>query len=103
MQLDTIQQDIATLPPEAQQIIFDLVSILKKRHIPPKIDNPNEKALEQNPNQDDWSDFIGCIEAEPDLSRNKSSFLEAASEFVGCLEGGSRDLVTNNSDLAPFQ
>jgi len=32
MQLDTIQQEIAILPPDAQQIIFDLVSILKKRY-----------------------------------------------------------------------
>ncbi|MDJ0731401.1 MAG: hypothetical protein QNJ33_15565 [Crocosphaera sp.] len=32
MNLETIQQEIATLPPDAQQIIFDLVEVLKKRY-----------------------------------------------------------------------
>jgi hypothetical protein len=39
------------------------------------MDNPHEEALEPTPNQDDWSDFIGCIEAEPDLSRNYKTYL----------------------------
>ena len=30
--LDTIKQDIASLPPDAQQIIFDLVELLKKSY-----------------------------------------------------------------------
>ena len=29
MNLDTIQQDIASLPPDAQQIIVELVEVLK--------------------------------------------------------------------------
>lgn len=73
MQLDTIQQEIATLPPDAQQIIFDLVSILKKRYSNQNIDNPEPQP--QTRNQDDWSDFIGCVEAEPDLSRNYKTYL----------------------------
>ena len=32
MNLDTIQQEIAALPPDAQQIIFDLIEVLKKRY-----------------------------------------------------------------------
>jgi hypothetical protein len=33
MNLDTIQQDIASLPPDAQQIIVELVEVLKKRYL----------------------------------------------------------------------
>jgi hypothetical protein len=33
MNLDTIQQDIASLPPDAQQIIIVLVEVLKKRYL----------------------------------------------------------------------
>ena len=33
MNLNTIQQDIASLPPDAQQIIVELVEVLKKRYI----------------------------------------------------------------------
>jgi mRNA-degrading endonuclease RelE of RelBE toxin-antitoxin system len=33
MNLDTIQQDIASLPPDAQQIIVELVKVLKKRYL----------------------------------------------------------------------
>lgn len=68
MNLNTIQQEIATLPPDAQQVIFDLVSVLKKRYISSQIVTPESKS--QN-----WSDFIGCIEAEPDLSINYKAYL----------------------------
>jgi len=74
MNIDTIKQDIAALPPDAQQIIFDLVDVLKKRYI----SNQQETiASDQNQvgNLEDWSDFIGCIAAEPDLSRNYKSYL----------------------------
>lgn len=33
MNLDTIQQDIASLPPHAQKIIVELVELLKKRYL----------------------------------------------------------------------
>jgi hypothetical protein len=46
------------------------------------MDNPHEEALEPTPNQDDWSDFIGCIEAEPDLSRNYKTYLIPNSDEV---------------------
>lgn len=68
LKLDTIQKEIAELPPDAQQIIFDLVDVLKKRCFP----NP-QKLLETTVN--DWSDFIGCIDAEADLSRNYKAYL----------------------------
>ncbi len=64
--LDTIQQEIAALPPDTQQIIFDLVGILKKRYF----DNQQKESKIEN-----WSDFIDSIEAEPDLSRNYKTYL----------------------------
>ena len=68
MNLETIQQEIAALPPDAQEIIFDLVEVLKKRyHRDKKEDSTNWV--------EDWSDFIGCLEAEPDLSRNYKTYL----------------------------
>jgi len=65
LKLDTIQTDIAALPAVAQQIVFDLVDILKKRYL----QVPSENKVQ------DWSDFIGCMEAEPDLSRNHKTYL----------------------------
>lgn len=68
LKLDTIQKEIAALPPDAQQIIFDLVDILKKRYLP----NPqiiSETII------NDWSDFIGCMDAESDLSINYKIYL----------------------------
>lgn len=35
-------------------------------------------------------------------AENKSSFLEAASEFVGCLEGGPGDLATHKKHREGF-
>ena len=66
--LETIEEDIASLPPDAQQTILELVDILKKRYSP----NPQEM---KEQGTEDWSDFIGCIEAEPDLSQNYKTYL----------------------------
>ena len=68
LKLETIQKEIAELPPDAQQIIFDLVDVLKKRYFS-NLQKPLEKKTQ------DWSDFIGCMEAEPDLSRNYKTYL----------------------------
>ena len=66
--LDTIQQEIASLPLDAQKTILELVDVLKKQYSP----NPQEIREQTTEN---WSDFIGCIEAEPDLSRNYKTYL----------------------------
>jgi hypothetical protein len=66
--LDTIQQEIASLPLDAQKTILELVKVLKKQYSP----NPQEIREQTTEN---WSDFIGCIEAEPDLSRNYKTYL----------------------------
>ena len=69
MNLDTIQQDIASLTPDAQQIIVELVEVLKKRYL------QNQQKSSENSLQY-WSDFIGCIEAETDLSKNHKNYLD---------------------------
>jgi hypothetical protein len=67
--LERIQQDIASLPPDTQQVIFDLVEVLKKRYF--------TEVIETSENQlEDWSDFIGCMSAESDLSRNYKTYLK---------------------------
>jgi hypothetical protein len=68
LKLDTIQQEIASLPLDAQKTILELVEVLKKQYSP----NPQEIREQTTEN---WSDFIGCIEAEPDLSRNYKTYL----------------------------
>ncbi|WP_408648809.1 hypothetical protein [Tumidithrix elongata] len=73
MNLNTIQQEISELPLEAQQVIFDLVSILKNRYL-----HDQKKKLESK--SQNWSDFIGCMEAEPDLSRNYKTYLSKELE-----------------------
>ena len=62
MNLDTIQQDIASLPPDAQQII----EVLKKRYL----QNQHESS------ENSLADLIGCIEAETDLSKNYKNYLD---------------------------
>ena len=66
--LETIEEDIASLPLDAQQTILELVDILKKRY-----SLKQQEMKEQG--TEDWSDFIGCIEAEPDLSQNYKTYL----------------------------
>jgi hypothetical protein len=66
--LDTIQQDIASLPLDAQKTIFELVDVLKKRY------SLNQQKMGEQTTEN-WSDFIGCIEAEPDLSQNYKTYL----------------------------
>ena len=66
--LDTIQQEIASLPLDAQKTILELVDVLKKQYST----NPQEIREQTTEN---WPDFIGCIEAEPDLSQNYKTYL----------------------------
>ena len=73
MNIDTIEQEVAALPPDAQQIIFDLVDVLKKRYLSTRQEAP-ESNQNQADNIQDWSDFIGCVAAEPDLSRNYKTY-----------------------------
>jgi hypothetical protein len=66
--LETIQEDIASLPLDAQQTILKLVDILKKRY------SLKQQEMKKQ-GTEDWSDFIGFIEAKPDLSQNYKTYL----------------------------
>jgi len=69
--LEQIQQDVSKLPEEAQILVTDFIESLKKRYsVTEKSEiNPNNKA-------EDWADFIGCMEAESDLSENYKTYLK---------------------------
>jgi hypothetical protein len=75
--IEQIQNDIQTLPAEAQDLLIDFIQILKKRYPETKTENT-------------------------DLSLESKSFLEDAQEFIGCLEGGPGDLATNKKYLEGF-
>lgn len=64
--LPQVQQDIAALPPEAQQIIFDLVDVLKNRYQTQK-STPAQSSINTYQQFLD-SGLIGCIEIEENLS-----------------------------------
>jgi hypothetical protein len=71
--LEQIQQDINELPEEAQTLLMDFIDLLKNRYSSPK--NQESKKEASDIKIEDWSDFIGCVEAEPDLSRNYKTYL----------------------------
>ncbi|MEI6429909.1 MAG: hypothetical protein WCO45_16230 [Pseudanabaena sp. ELA607] len=80
--LNTIQQDIVELTPEAQQIIFNLIDLLKTN---PK---PNQQSNPVIPNQDK-SDFIPSHtqvhpQPTPQLKSTYQKFVE--SGLIGCVE-----------------
>lgn len=74
--LEQLQQDIQTLSEAERQLLIDFIQLLKRSHT---ISSTNNLSAE-----------------------NKSSFLEVASEFVGCLEGGPGDLATNKKHMEGF-
>ncbi|MDR9405082.1 MAG: DUF2281 domain-containing protein [Halothece sp. Uz-M2-17] len=68
--LEQLNQEIQELPEEAQDLLIDFIQILKKRY------------------------REGLVEQE-----KRTSFLEDAAEFAGCVEGGPSDLATNKEYL----
>ena len=68
IKIEQISQDIDNLPEEAQSLLIDFIQLLKKRYF------PTPKDVLSNPIED-WSDFIGSVEAEPDLSSNYKNYL----------------------------
>lgn len=68
IKLEQISEDIDNLPEEAQGLLIDFIQLLKKRYFPDQKEVAESKI-------EDWSDFIGCVEAEPDLSRNYKTYL----------------------------
>ncbi len=71
--IEQIQRDINELPEEAQSLIVDFIKLLKKRYSSPECQDIQKEDSESQ--IENWSDFIGCIEAESDLSRNYKTYL----------------------------
>jgi len=74
--LEQLQQDIQTLSEAERQLLIDFIQLLKRSHTVTPTDNR--------------------------FTESQPSFLEEASEFVGCLEGGSGDLATNKKHMEGF-
>lgn len=75
IEIEQIQRDIENLPEEAQLLLIDFIELLKKRY---SVNTKQEITSDTNLDNkaEDWSDFIGCMEAEPDLSRNYKTYLK---------------------------
>jgi hypothetical protein len=76
--IEQIQNDIQTLPPEAQDLLIDFIQLLKKRYPGTKTENI-------------------------DVSPESRSFLEDAHEFIGCLEGGPGDVATKMEKFGDWE
>jgi len=72
--LEQIQQDLQALSEPEQQLLYDFIQLLKKNHAVPPLAS----------------------------STVRPSFLDEASEFVGCLEGGAGDLATSKWYMQGF-
>jgi hypothetical protein len=100
--LEQIQLDVSNLPEEAQMLVTDLIESLKQRYsVGEKQEAKSEETLydkfeasgligfcsveedlsttsdiNMNNKAEDWADFIGCMEAESDLSENYKTYLK---------------------------
>lgn len=76
--LEQLQQDIQSLPEEAQTLLVDFVEILKNRYLKPISDSsPSEDSPYQ---QFQESGFIGCVSLDEDLS---TTYKQVLSEKWG--------------------
>ncbi len=67
-----IHQEIDRLPEQALDQVFQIIQQIN----PPNLAEKSEEILSNV--EDDWSDFIGCVEGGPgDLATNK---------LIGCVE-----------------
>ncbi|MEM9907409.1 MAG: hypothetical protein AAF921_20545 [Cyanobacteria bacterium P01_D01_bin.44] len=81
--LEKIQQDLQILPQEALNLVYQFIQLLKKgsqstqsTQTPPPSSAPTTSA----PDAADWSDLIGCVSAEEDLSVNYKAYLAEGLE-----------------------
>jgi hypothetical protein len=72
--LEQIQQDIQALPEDALNLLAQFIQLLKRGHQLAPQNSPDAKST-LAPDPTDWSDFIGCMEAEEDLSVNYKAYL----------------------------
>ena len=70
--LDQLQQDIQSLPEEAQTLLVDFVEMLKHRYRRSR----SAASLDSSPYQQfQESGFIGCVSIEEDLSTSYKNVL----------------------------
>ena len=72
--LEQIQQDIQALPQEALNVLYQFIQLLKNLNSAPPENSP-AAAPPASAEATDWSDFIGCVSAEEDLSVNYKTYL----------------------------
>jgi hypothetical protein len=71
--LEQIQQDLKILPPEALNLVYQFIQILKKGSQVSR--SPQARPSSASDDAVDWSDFIGAASAEEDLSVNYKAYL----------------------------
>jgi len=77
--LEQIQRDLQTLPQDALDLLAQFIQLLKKSQTATQ-DHISASKLSLASDATDWSDFIGCIEAEEDLSVNYKTYLSEGLE-----------------------
>jgi protein-arginine kinase activator protein McsA len=80
--LNTIQKDTAELLPDEQQIVFDLINLLRKRS------RQNQSTNSVNPNQDISSIITNNTQVSPTaVHQAKSTYQKfVESGLIGCVE-----------------
>lgn len=77
--LEQVQADIQTLSPEALDAVYRFIQTLKTANV--DIENhSSSQTLTASETATDWSDLIGSISAEEDLSVNHKKYLAEALE-----------------------
>ena len=82
--LEQIQQDIQALPQQALNVLYQFIQLLKNLNSAPTENSP-AAASHTGAEATDWSDFIGCVSAEADLSVNYKTYLAEVVISTDCL------------------
>lgn len=80
--LNTVQQDIAELTPEAQQIIFNLIDLLKNQPKPNQQSNP----VISNQDKSDFIPFRTQVHQQPTPEAKSTYQKFVESGLIGCVE-----------------
>ncbi|MDB9526141.1 DUF2281 domain-containing protein [Oscillatoria sp. CS-180] len=81
--LEQIQQDLQILPQEALNLVYQFIQLLKKGDQIPQITQASQSfsaPITLASDTADWSDLIGCVSAEEDLSINYKTYLAEGLE-----------------------
>ena len=76
--LEKIQQELKILPQEALGLVYQFIQLLKKTSQTPQNNQVSQSFSPPKTSASDiadWSDLIGCVSAEEDLSVNYKTYL----------------------------